>query len=184
MRSTALFAALSLAAAPPAMAQEAPPPPPPVAEAPLPDVTLPADPAKRAKVLGDGYKFFYFHRPDTTLAEAEADLSECRAHLETGAIVALPGFIPFGETTRRDVVRGPGMYGLVGEAMAAIIVPKMERGMRNNKLRRCMGTRGYARYAVSEDVWNTLNEGDEARIVSMQARLASGPRPDAPEVVR
>jgi len=169
------------ALAAPALAQSAPPDP---ASVTVPDVALPADPAARAKVLEDGYKFYYFHNGAVSFAEAWADLAECRAHLASGAPVMLPGFVPFGETVRRDVDYQPSPYGLVGEAMVAIIAPKLERGLRSNKLRRCMGTRGYARFALSEQTWDQINEGDEPKVLAVQAKLASGPRPDAPEVTR
>lgn len=181
MTLRAVLAVLTAAVAAPLAAQSALPDPASVA---LPDVALPTDPAARAKVLEDGYKFFYFHSSSVSFAEAWADLAECRAHLASGAPAMLPGFVPFGETVRRDLAYQPSPYGLVGEAMVAIIAPKMERGLRNNKLRRCMGTRGYARYAVAEPAWDQLNEGDEDKLLAMQARLASGPKPDAPEVTR
>jgi hypothetical protein len=149
-----------------------------------PNVELPNEPSARAKTLQEGYKFFYFHNPNVTFSEAYSDLSQCRAHLEVGAITMLPAFIPYGEPVRKEIQYRPSPYGLVGETMAAIIAPKLERGLRNNKLRRCMGTRGYARYAVQEKIWEQLNEGDEAKLILEQAKLASGPKPNAPEVTR
>ena len=68
--------------------------------------------------------------------------------------------------------------------MADIITPKMERGLRSNKLRRCMGTRGYQRYAISEAEWDEINKGDEQQIILMHAKLATGPRPQAAPVIR
>lgn len=67
--------------------------------------------------------------------------------------------------------------------LAAIIMPKIERGLRNNKLRRCMEPRGYKRFALSEASWKILNEGDEKQLVLMQAKLAIRPAPTQAEVV-
>lgn len=74
--------------------------------------------------------------------------------------------------------------GLVVAAMAAIIMPKMQRGLDSNKMRRCMGTRGYDRYAIPEAAWNALNEGEEQQVLLMQAKLASGPKPSDEVVTR
>lgn len=147
----------------------------------VPDVTPSTDP----KVREEGYKFYYFHKPETSFAEAHQDFAECRAYLVVGGPANVPGFIPWGETHRRKVYeRAPMFDGLVVAAMAAIIVPKLQRGLESNKMRRCMGTRGYDRYAISETAWKALNEGDEQQILLMQAKLASGPKPSDVIVTR
>ncbi len=155
----------------------------------VPDVTA-SDP----KVQSDGYKFFYFYNPSVSFSEAALDIAECRSFLMSGAAPKVPGFIPWVEPVNRKIVRGPGMinaaYGPLGialsiginQGLAAIIMPKMERGLRNNKLRRCMEPRGYSRYALPEESWKTLNEGDEGKLILMQAKLASGPKPVLGEV--
>lgn len=144
----------------------------------VPDVTPSSDP----KIKSDGYKFYYFHRSGTSFDDAYRDLTECRGHLVTGGAAAVPGFIPWDEAHQRKIPQRIQPYGLVGGALAAIILPKMERGARSNKMRRCMGTRGYARYAITEESWNRLNEGDERQLILMQAKLASGPKPVDQEV--
>lgn len=150
-----------------------------------PSVMLSAVPSEREKILGDGYKFFYFHKRGVSFEQAGLDLTQCRAHLATADLIALPNFIPFGEHNSTPV-KAPMLspYGLVGNALSAIIAPKAERGLDNNKLRRCMGTRGYVRYALSEETWKAINTGEETQIIQMQAILASGPQPHQPEVVR
>jgi hypothetical protein len=138
----------------------------------VPDVTPSNDP----KVREEGYKFYYFHNAKVSYTEAHQDLTECRAYLRIGGGTQVPGFIPFGENYSRPVYRGAPMFpGLFSSVMASIIVPKMQRGVESNKMRRCMGTRGYDRFAISEDVWDKLNNGDEAQLLLMQAKLASGP---------
>jgi len=150
----------------------------------VPDVAPSQDP----KVRSEGYKFYYFNNPAVSFAEAYRDLLECRGHLIVAGPAQVPGFIPWDEAHRRKtrqgspMVAGPDMLtAMVGvavfSAMAAIIMPKMERGARSNKMRRCMGTRGYERYAITEDAWNALNKGDEQQLLLMQAKLGAAPKP-------
>lgn len=147
----------------------------------VPDVTPSTDP----KVKEDGYKFYYFHNPEVSFAEAHQDLVECRGHLFAGGAQQVPGFIPFGEEHRRVVYQRQPMFpGLFTAALAAIILPKMQRGLESNKMRRCMGTRGYERYAIPEKAFDVLNNGEEAQIILMQAKLASGPKPQDEVVTR
>lgn len=147
----------------------------------LPDTTPSRDP----KVREEGYKFYYFHKPEVSFAQAHQDFAECRGYLVVGGPAKVPGFIPWGETHRRKIYqRAPMFDGLVVAAMAAIIMPKMQRGLDSNKMRRCMGTRGYDRYAIPEAAWNALNEGEEQQILLMQAKLASGPKPSDEVVTR
>jgi len=150
----------------------------------VPDVSPSQDP----KVRSEGYKFYYFNNPAVSFADAYRDLVECRGHLVVAGPAKVPGFIPWDEAHRRrtrqggPMVVGPDMVtavagAVVFSAMAAIILPKMERGARSNKMRRCMGTRGYERYAITEDAWDILNKGDEKQLLLMQAKLAAAPRP-------
>lgn len=183
MRGSLIFAAGWLACSGPLAAQT---------EESLPDpatITVPDTSANDPEVLKEGYKFFYFNNPAVSFAEAVADIAECRSFLASGAAPSVPGFIPWTEPVQRKQVRGGGfmsMYGLVGvgvsAGLAAIIMPKIERGKRNNKLRRCMEPRGYKRFALPEASWKVLNEGDEKQLVLMQAKLASAPQPAKGEV--
>ena len=173
-RAALIFAAAMLGG--PVAAQDALPDP---AAINVPDIAPSADP----KGLKDGYKFFFFHNPTASFAEAYVDIAECRSFLVRDGVTTLPTFRPWVEPLKRKP-QGytAGSYGLVGAAMASIIVPKLERGQRNNKLRRCMKPRGYARYAIAEADWDRLNDGDEATLIAMQAKLASGPKPSTTEV--
>jgi hypothetical protein len=146
----------------------------------VPDVTPSADP----KVHEEGYKFYYFHSPEVSFAEAYRDLKECRRYLITAGPAIVPGFIPWDEAHRRRVRETAPPFGLAGGVMAAMILPTMERGVRSDKMRRCMGTRGYDRYAIPEAAWKTLNYGDEEQLTLMQAKLASGPKPQDEAVTR
>jgi hypothetical protein len=148
----------------------------------LPAMTFGDDP----EVADNGYKFFFFHNPDIDFADAYVDIAECRSHLPSGAYLPLPGFVPWVESNRREVATAANPYGVVGvavyAAMASVIAPKMERGLRNNKMRLCMERRGYVRYAVDEAAYDALNSGEEQNIVAMQAKLAVSPAPPVQQV--
>ncbi len=167
-----LLSLLLLAQPVPGAASAGAPPLPDPATVNVPDVTASADP----KIAEQGYKFYYFHNPQVSFAQAYRDLSDCRAHLAVAGPAKVPGFIPWDEAHRRETV-APAPSGLVGAVLAGIIAPKLERGARSNKMRRCMGIRGYDRYAIPESAWNALNEGEERQLILMQAKLASGPKP-------
>lgn len=145
-------------------------------------------PSHDPKVSEEGYKFYYFHNSSVSFAEAYQDLKQCRAHLPAGGATNVPGFVPWDEAHRRKVYESftaPSvLHVAVYSAIGAIVVPKIERGLRSNKMRRCMGTRGYARYAIPEPAWETLNEGDEEQLILMQAKLASGPKPQDEAVTK
>ena len=135
----------------------------------LPDLSS-TDP----EVIDNGGKFFAFVNPSLTYAQAYVDIAECRSFLPTGVFRQLPSFVPWEEPS----VRPPVVYqpvGLAAGILVSIIMPKMERGQRNNKLRRCMGPRGYQRVAIPEAAWQMLNEGDELQLIAKQAKLATTP---------
>ena len=143
--------------------------PPDPASVQLPDLSS-TDP----EVIKNGGKFFAFVNPSLTYAQAYDDIAECRSFLPTGYFRELPSFVPWEEpSVRRPIVYQP--VGLAAGILVSIIMPKMERGQRNNKLRRCMGPRGYQRVAIPEAAWQALNEGDEPQLIAKQAKLAITP---------
>lgn len=144
----------------------------------LPPMTFGTDP----KVAASGYKFFFFHNPQLTYDEAAADIADCHSQLQIGAPLTLPAFVPWTEQNTRPVIRAASPYGLAGDAILAIIQPKLERGMRNNRMRLCMERRDYVRYAIDQAAYDAIWEGEPAQILAMQAKLATGPAPAAPVV--
>lgn len=159
--------ALAALVAGPASADPLPPPDPSTVQ--LPDLG-----ATTPEVIKEGGKFFAFVNPSLTYAQAYQDIAECRSFLPTGVFRQLPSFVPWEEPS----VRPPVVYqpvGLAAGILVSIIMPKMERGQRNNKLRRCMGPRGYHRVAIPETAWTILNEGDELQLIAKQAKLATTP---------
>ena len=89
------------ALAAPALAQSAPPDP---ASVTVPDVALPADPAARAKVLEDGYKFYYFHNGAVSdLAEAVRIMAVTQTGRVLSEAAALEPVIEWSSESRRLV---------------------------------------------------------------------------------
>ncbi len=171
---SAVLGALLLAASVPAMAQSSPGPITSVA----PDIA--ADP----RPLGDERKFFIFHRADTSLSEARADLAFCFRYVQTGAGILLPYFAAWeGEGPGKAAVYDGGQYGLVGSLIGAMIAGGLERSKRQMNMMHCMIPRGYARYRISEGLWKELNGADRIASIEVQARLAAGPVPPTPRVL-
>lgn len=154
----------------------------PVEENSFPDpakVTVPEIATSDPKALSNGNKFFVFHSQSVDFETAYTDISECRSFLPAAATSrVLPTFTAWGYTTPSASTRSaPNPYGLVGDAILTFSAPALERGSNNVILRRCMETRGYVRYPVTEAVWKTLNDSNNPMTIAMQAKLASGPTP-------
>jgi len=175
IRRTLIVALLALAPAL-AVAQPALPDPATVA---VPDVSVAGD----QTTLKDGDKFFYFHRPDVSFADAYADIAECRSFLTQPTPVPLPAFRPWNEPVRQEAGTTYRPYPLAAAIFSALILPGLERGRDRSLMRLCMEPRGYARYPLPKAAWTSLNEGDVEAIIARQAKLASGPIPAAPQVV-
>jgi hypothetical protein len=172
---TSAAAVLAVASASTAAAEDTLPP---ADSVTLPPITYGSDP----KVAANGFKFFFFHNAALSYPEAAADLAECHGQLATGAPLLLPAFVPWTEQNLRPVERGFSPYGLTGEVILAIIQPKLERGLRNNRMRLCMERRGYVRYAIDQAAYDAIWEGEPAQVLAMQAKLATSPAPAAPVV--
>ncbi|MGC6331175.1 hypothetical protein [Rhizorhabdus sp. FW153] len=146
----------------------------------VPDIST-SDP----KVISNGYKFFVFHNPSVDFETAYSDIAECRSFLPAGMGRALPGFTPWIAAPKPDerVAQFPHQYGLIGAGIESIVAPKMQRGQDATISRRCLELRGYVRYAVTEAIWDTLNDPKNALAVAMQAKVAIGPKPSQPEII-
>jgi hypothetical protein len=177
--TAAAFAILSASSAPASAQGEGPPDP---ATVELPDLTPSRDP----EVIANGGKHFYFHMAGVSYAEAYEDFSECYRYLPVagGVDVLLPMFAPWGRTPGVEAIQPANNYGLVGMGIAALFLGPIERKSRQSRLRRCLETRGYVRYPLSEKVWNELIDGYSERSIAVQAKAASMPAPDARPVTR
>lgn len=167
MRFVLAVALASTLIAAPVLAQPAP-----AAEAP------PADSGSA------GWKYFFLHKPGVSFEQALGDLHDCYPQIVVGASIVTPAFVPWRRTAvARPQVNTGGSYGLVGMAIGAMIAGPLARSYRQMRLGRCMLPRGYGRYPMSKEAWNQLNNGDEEKSISAQARLASGPTPTSTRMV-
>ncbi|MFS2109106.1 hypothetical protein ACCC88_05430 [Sphingomonas sp. Sphisp140] len=154
-----------------AMAQTAPTLPDP-ATITVPDLSHSGDP----EVVANGWKYFFFQREGVSFAEAHADLSDCYRFLQSNGweSVQLNRFVPWsGKTGRKHVYSND--YGLTGVLIMSLIEGTLARRQRQARMLRCMGTRGYVRYSVPEEIWENVIALPPAESIAVQAKIASGP---------
>lgn len=137
------------------------------------------------KELANPRKYFVFHKPDVTLEQAKKDLGFCWQFIAIGAVRWVPSFVPWqGKVAPAKVTYDHApQYGLVGAAIASMIMGPLQRSQRQLRLFRCMTPLGYDRYRTSEAVWKVLNSDDAAQSIELQARIAAGPVPPTPQVL-
>ena len=129
-------------------------------------------------------KYFYFHRSDTEFDTAYADIAECDA-MASGLSVGnynAPTPYPYAGT----MVGAAG--SVIGNLMADAIFGSGERRkLRRMNIRKCMGYKGYDRYGMEKERWQTFHfeeglssVGPEKRRVYLlkQTKVASGPKPE------
>jgi len=155
-----------------------------IAAVPLPDLKFESN----ELVEQDFDKYYYFHRPETSFAEAFADISECDS-LSSGLTYYAGGSAPY-----------PGYYGgqygiggVIGSAIGSALGDLIHgsaarRNVRRINMRNCMGFKGYDRYGLQKDLWTKFNfeEGNgrkdedvREQALLMQAKVASGVKPEA-----
>ena len=142
-----------------------------------------------AATAGDYHKYFVFHRDDTSFERAFADINECDS-LVSGSNIYMGG----NDAVTNSVAMQYGMAGaiagpLVGLAMDAIFGSDSRREQYRAGMKTCMGYKEYKRYGLAGANWKVFHfeEGngrkDDAERRSkmlMQAKVASGPRPNLP----
>lgn len=131
-------------------------------------------------------KYFYFHRDDTDFDTAFNDISECDA-LASGISYYGGGDPAMANYYVAQYGLAGAAGGVIGSAIADAIFGSAERRrVRRINMRNCMGFKGYARFGMERERWQTFNfeEGfgrvdDEKRTsyLMKQARVASGPKP-------
>lgn len=178
------FAApLALLAAVPAAAQS-----PAVPAAPSPaGLEMPKlDFTETPEMAKDYEKYFFFHREDTSFAEAYADIRECDS-LASGISFYAGSSEPFPGYYGSQYGIGGVIGGAIGNMLADAIFGSAERRkVRRGNLRNCMGYKDYKRYGLPRDMWTVFNfeEGNgrkneqvRERAIRLQALVASGPTP-------
>lgn len=153
-----------------------------VAAIEMPDLAFDATPAD-----AETYdKYFYFHRDGTDFDTAFNDLSECDA-LASGISYYGGGDPAMANYYVAQYGLAGAAGGVIGSAIADAIFGSAERRrVRRVNMRNCMGFKGYDRFGMERERWQSFNfeEGfgrvnDEKRTAFLlkQARVASGPKP-------
>lgn len=130
-------------------------------------------------------KYYYFHRADTSFTEALADIRECDGFargLSMGRDYNMAVPYPYAGTL------AGGIGGAIGSALAVAIFGSAElRKQRRVNMRRCMHYKGYQRFGLEKERWQTFNfeeglssvkEPDRQRMLAQQALVASSPIPE------
>lgn len=140
---------------------------------------------------GDYDKYFYFHRANTTFAQAYADIKECDA-LASGSSIYLGGNSGVMNNAVMQYGMAGAIGGAIGSAMAdAIFGSAARRAQRRANLRNCMHYKDYQRFGLSHELWSEFNfeegngrkkEGVRNDALALQALVASGPEPKTKEL--
>jgi hypothetical protein len=134
----------------------------------------------------DYEKYFNYHRPETSFDEAYAHNTECDA-LSSGMNYYRGSSEPYPGYYAGQYGLGGAIGGAIASAMVDAIFGSAERRkMHRTNVRNCMYFKGYDRYGLAREQWVEFNfeEGngrkeDDVRMadLQMQARVASGPKP-------
>lgn len=184
-----LFAGVLLGTPVFASAQAIKPPPPvraftaeEVAAVEMPDTSFEPTP----EVIETYDKYFFFHRNGTDFDAAFNDLSECDA-VSSGINYYGGGdsYMANYYVTQYGLAGAAG--GVIGSAIADAIFGSAERRrIRRINMRNCMGFKGYDRYGMEKERWQTfhfeegfgrVNDTKRDGYIMKQARVASGPTP-------
>lgn len=136
-------------------------------------------------------KYFYFHRADTSFAEAYADIHECDA-LASGSSIYFDTSAATAAAAANSSVLAAGVGGAIaGAMMDAIFGSSARREQRRRNVRNCMYFKAYQRFGLSRDLWTEFNfeegmgrkkEGRRNDALALQALVASGPAPKTREL--
>ena len=174
-RKICLAAALACSAQPALAGQPAASAIPDPAKVELADLGQPTS----AEDEADFDKYFYFHRAGTSFEQALGDIRECDGYAR--GLASPYGYQDVGYPYAGTMAGAVG--GAIGNAMVAMIFGSAElRKARRTNMRRCMNYKGYDRFGLNKDVWQTFNfeeglrsvkEEDRQRMLAQQAKAAS-----------
>jgi hypothetical protein len=145
----------------------------------MPDLAFTSSP----EIEGAFDKYYYFHRDDTSFAEALADVRECDDYAR--GIPTRPGAsgTPYGETLYPMAYTAGGVIGnALLSGIGAAMMSADARAERRIDMRRCMHYKGYQRFGLEKSLWQKFNfeegyssidERDRQRMLAQQAKVAS-----------
>jgi hypothetical protein len=140
-------------------------------------------------------KYFYFHRDETDFNTAIGDIFECDALASGLSYYSAPNSGAMQGVMNQQVMQY-GMAGAIGGSIGyalgaamrdAIFGSAERRKMRRENMRNCMFFKGYRRYGLDKEVWETFNfeegngkveAGKRLGFLMQQALVASGPKPE------
>jgi hypothetical protein len=154
------------------------------ASVPMPKLAFAPD----AEIERNYFKYFFFHREETDFATAYADLQECDGYARGLSHRASGGAVPYPYAG----TIGGAVGGVIGSVVADAVFGSSQRRMQRRVIMRtCMGFKEYKTYGLPKDLWGEFHfdEGNSGlpeerrdEFLRMQARAASGPRPQTGEM--
>jgi hypothetical protein len=148
----------------------------------LPDLAYTPDPT----IAADFDKYFFFHREGTDFSQAYADITECDS-LASGINIYRGASDAILQNSIAQYGAAGAVGGVLGSLMADAIFGSAERRrIKRVNLRNCMFYKGYDRYGLEKELWQSFhfeeglsreNAKDREAALLKQARVASGPKP-------
>ncbi len=130
------------------------------------------------------HKYHFFHKEGVSYDQALLDIGECNTFRkgpigkegETFHIV--PQFVSLSETrSYKPYVYNPNSGGVVGAVIGEIVGAPIVLKAKAQRMRKCMQYKGYDRYGLSKKLWKKIMKVEDADLVKINARIASGPKP-------
>ena len=121
-------------------------------------------------------KYFAFHKAGVSVDQAHADIGECLTYAApTQAYVGPPKFVLLGEAPgpRPRIVAPALISGIVGDLIMMAVTSGIENKMSRGNMRRCMGYKGYQRFAISEEAWKAMQKGKNDEVAGRLALMAA-----------
>lgn len=135
----------------------------------------------------NGRKYFFYWKAEVSFDRAMADLEECYGYSVRGE-EALPFTFDMHRAPKPEPGAPPpprptgnGNYGLVGAVIGGLMGSEFVANQ--HRLRMCMGFKNYTRFALPKPMFEEVMSGGIERAIIIWAKIASGPRPEAEELL-
>lgn len=135
----------------------------------------------------NGRKYFFFWKAGVSFDRAMADLSECYGYTVRGEQYLPFAFDLHGAPKPEPGAKPPprptgnGSYGLIGVAIGSLMGSEFVANQ--HRLRMCMGFKKYNRFGMPKPVFEEIMGGGIERAIIVWAKVASGPKPEADEIL-